>query len=58
MRKKLVLASQLSDHPTRRILLSRETVRTLISKELSQAAAGNLECPCGSDTSSGGTKLR
>lgn len=60
-KKKVVIVSRLSaplrDRPTRRILLSRETIRTLTAEELSRAAGGGEHCPCGSDTSSGGTAL-
>jgi hypothetical protein len=50
MRKtKIANVSQTSDRlpncPTKRILLSRETIRTLTSEELSQVAGG---CPTGS----------
>jgi len=47
MHKKLILVShlptRLPNRPTKRILLSRETIRTLTSKELSQVVAGG--CP-------------
>jgi hypothetical protein len=47
MRKKTVIVSYLSEHlpgrSTKRILLSRETIRTLTSKELSRIVGGN--CP-------------
>lgn len=61
MHKKLALVSHPSDaltiRSTRRILLARETIRTLTSHELSQAAGGEgvgdkVNCPCGSTTSS------
>jgi hypothetical protein len=52
MRKKLVTVSHLPERlpnrPTKRILLSRETIRTLTSEELSQAVGGGEECKTGS----------
>jgi hypothetical protein len=55
MRKKLATVSLLSDvsdrlprHATRRIVLSREAIRTLTSDELSLVAGG---CPTGMSSS-------
>jgi hypothetical protein len=48
MRKKHVATvSELSDRPTKRLLLSREKIRMLTSEELSQAVGGSGldECP-------------
>jgi hypothetical protein len=51
MRKKIIIVSylpnRLPSRPARRILLSRETIRTLTSDELSQAVGGG-ECQTGS----------
>jgi hypothetical protein len=51
MRKKVIVVSylphRLPSHPAKRILLSRETIRTLSSEELSQAAGGGM-CQTGS----------
>jgi hypothetical protein len=58
MRKKFVIVSHLSDRlpslPARRILLSRETIRTLTSVELSQVAGGNDDCKTGSVSNNDG----
>jgi len=52
MRKKLVIVSKLParlpNRSSRGILLSRETIRTLSSEELSQAAGGGVTCKTGS----------
>lgn len=52
MRKKLVIVSKLParlpNRSSRGILLSRETIRTLTSEELSQAVGGGEECKTGS----------
>lgn len=51
MRKKIVTVShlpyRLPKNPTKRLLLSRETMRTLTSEELSQVAGAGA-CPTGS----------
>jgi hypothetical protein len=56
MHKKRVIGSRLPDRQKKRILLARETIRTLTSEELSQAVGGSeidhTGCPCGSRTSS------
>jgi hypothetical protein len=56
MHKKKVIVSYLPHRlphgPARRILLSRETIRTLSSDELSQAAGGNEEAPTRCNTGS------
>ena len=54
MRKKPViisyLANRLPSSPAKRIMLSRETIRVLTSKELSQIAAGNCPTDLSSET--------
>jgi hypothetical protein len=53
MRKKIVTVShlpyRLPGNPTKRLLLSRDTMRTLTSEELSQAVGAVVyQCPTGS----------
>jgi hypothetical protein len=58
MHKKLVIVSHLprplpgrpGSRPASRILLSRETIRTLTSEELSQVVGGGEPCENGSTT--------
>jgi len=57
MHKKRVIVSRLPAPlpvgPAKRILLSRETIRTLTPEQLSQAVGGDQTCPCGSSEYSG-----
>jgi hypothetical protein len=56
MHKKFIVVShlpaRLPGRVAKRILLSRETIRTLTSNELTQAVGGNEECPCTSTAGS------